>query len=46
MNGLENISRKSETDHTIIQTEAGQIIPQKKKPGSRSGRAREGLRAA
>ena len=47
MNGLENISRKSETDHTIIQTEAGQIIPAEeetwKQIWTRKGRAEGGI---
>ena len=47
MNELENISRKSETDHTIIQTEAGQIIPAEeetwKQIWTRKGRAEGGI---
>ena len=47
MNELENISRKSETGHTIIQTEAGQIIPAEeetwKQIWTRKGRAEGGI---
>lgn len=47
MNKLENISRKSETNHTIIQTEAGQIIPAEeetwKQIWTRKGRAEGGI---